>query len=319
MSGIGAAIIGGSAITGLLSANAQSDAAKQAAAAQMQANQQALQAQQQNYRQGVNYQDKSLAAGNTLAGNQQSQLSGLFAPYVQAGQNAIPGLQQYAQGGLNAFNQQQNFTGANGADAQSQAINGLQNSPMFQQLAQQGNQAILQNASATGGIRGGNTQAALAQFSPQLLNQLLQQQFQNLGSLSSLGSQSQNTLAGLGQGSAAAQAQGGINILGQQLGLAGQTAGNVAQLSGANTSAITGLTNQQGAIGAGLANAQGLAQQNLFGGIGSAINRTALLNSGFFGGSNNASAGGGSFLPSVASSMGPGEGQSLLGNIGGSY
>ncbi|WP_449405980.1 hypothetical protein [Massilia phosphatilytica] len=37
--------------------------------------------------------------------------------------------------------------------------------PRFQALQQQGNDAILANASATGGLRGGNVQGALGQFS----------------------------------------------------------------------------------------------------------------------------------------------------------
>lgn len=307
MSGIGAAIIGGSAITGLLSANAQENAAKTAAQAQMQANQQALAAQQANYQQGVAAQQAALSAGNGLATAATGSLQNLFAPYVAAGQQAIPGLQQYAQGGLNAFGQQQNLAGANGNVAQASAISGIQGSPMFQGLLQQGADLINQNASATGGLRGGNTIAAEGQFAPALLNQLLQQQFQNLGSLSSLGSQSQNTLAGLGQGSAGQQAQGGINILGQQLGLAGQTAGNVASLSGANTQAVTGLTNQQGAIGAGNALAQGQAQSNMFGGIGSSINLAALLKSGALGRGNmlgqntgGTESSGNLFLPNVS-------------------
>lgn len=346
MSGIGAAMIGGSLITGLLSSNAQQNAAKTAADAQMKSNQQALAAQQANYQQGLKFQTDTLGAGNALAGTQQGQLSQLFAPYLQAGQQSLGGLQQYAQGGLNAFNQQQNLTGANGNAAQSNAISAIQNSPMFQALTQQGNDAILQNASATGGLRGGNTQAALAQFSPALLNQLLQQQFQNLGSLSSLGSQSQNSLAALGQGSAGQQGQLGTSILGQQLGLQGNVAGNVAALGGANTSAITGLTNQQGAIGAGLANAQGQAQSNLFGGIGSSINLAALLKSGLLGGKAGntsglgASSGGGfnlgnisggiqgdygsgfSFLPGVANakdSVQAGTSQLPLGDLIGSW
>ena len=54
-------------------------------------------------------------------------------------------------------------------------------------MVQQGQDAILQNASAIGGLRGGNTQAALAQFRPALLSQLIAEQYNRLGGLSSLG------------------------------------------------------------------------------------------------------------------------------------
>lgn len=105
----------------------------------------------------------------------------LLAPYVNAGTNSI--------------NAQGNLIGLNGNDNQQSAINNIQNGPQFQALQQQGERSILQNASATGGLRGGNTQSALAQFSPQLLNQLIQQRFQNYSGLTNLG---ENAAAGVG-------------------------------------------------------------------------------------------------------------------------
>lgn len=100
----------------------------------------------------------------------------------------------------------------------------------MQALIQQGENAMLQNASATGGLRGGNLQAALAQFRPQMLNALIDQQFSRLGGLTTLG---QNAAAG----QAAAGTALGANVsglLGQQ-GAAtagGQIArGNVARQS----------------------------------------------------------------------------------------
>ncbi len=56
-----------------------------------------------------------------------------------------------------------------GMEAQQGAISGLEGSPIFQALARQGEDAILQNASATGGLRGGNVQGALGQFRPAAL------------------------------------------------------------------------------------------------------------------------------------------------------
>lgn len=109
----------------------------------------------------------------------------LMAPYVQAGQGAM--------------GQQQALIGLQGAEAQKQAISGFEQSPLFQAMTQQGENAILQNASATGGLRGGNVQGALAQFRPQALNALIEQQYGRLGGLSSMG-----------QASAAGQAASGL-------------------------------------------------------------------------------------------------------------
>lgn len=110
-------------------------------------------------------------------------------------------LKPYVSAGTGALTQTQGLLGLNGADAQQQAIQGLQNSPLFASMMQQGTNAILQNASATGGLRGGNTQAALAQFAPQVLGNLYQNQLQNLGGLVSLG-----------QSSAAGQGNAGMNM-----------------------------------------------------------------------------------------------------------
>lgn len=112
-------------------------------------------------------------------------------------------LKPYVTAGTGALTQTQGLLGLNGADAQQQAIQGLQNSPLFASMMQQGTNAILQNASATGGLRGGNTQAALAQFAPQVLGNLYQGQLQNLGNLVSLGQSSAAGQGNAGMGMAA--------------------------------------------------------------------------------------------------------------------
>jgi hypothetical protein len=107
---------------------------------------------------------------------QFDEMQRLLSPYVQAGQPALAGMQ--------------NLIGLGGAEAQQQAISGIEQSPLLQALTRQGEEAILQRASATGGLRGGNVQAALAQFRPQMLQQALEQQYSRLGGLTSLGQQS---------------------------------------------------------------------------------------------------------------------------------
>jgi len=138
-------------------------------------------------------------------------------------------LQPYTQAGTGALAQQQALLGMGTPEAQQQAINALQSGPQFQALQQQGENAILQNASATGGLRGGNVQGALAQFRPALLSSLINQQYERLGGLSALG---QNAAAGVGNAGMSTgtniatllgrqgQAQAG-GILGQQSALTG--------------------------------------------------------------------------------------------------
>lgn len=113
--------------------------------------------------------------------------------------------------GTTAMGQQGDLLGLGGAAKQQAAIAGIQNDPQFQAMVRQQENAMLQNASATGGLRGGNIQAALAQFRPQMLNAQIQNRFSNLGAL-----------AGLGQASAAGQAAQGMNMAGNIGNLFGQ-------------------------------------------------------------------------------------------------
>jgi len=90
----------------------------------------------------------------------------------------------------NAYaNQNRTFTNDPNArqTAQQQAIDNLANGAQFQSLVRRGEDAILANASATGGLRGGNTQAALAQFRPQMLQALIDKQLANLGGIAANG------------------------------------------------------------------------------------------------------------------------------------
>ena len=198
MSWIAAATIGG----GLLAANSAKSAASTAAGAQTEAAQLGIDEQRRQF----------------------DKVQELLAPYVQAGEGGLSG--------------QLALAGVSGPEAEQAQIDRILAGPQFNALVQQGEEGILQNAAATGGLRGGNTQGALAQFRPQILSQLIDQQFGRLGGLS-----------GLGQASAAG------------VGAAGQA-------TGAN---ISNLLAQQGAAQAGGALAAGQANVDLFGSIGSGI------------------------------------------------
>ena len=104
----------------------------------------------------------------------------------------------YVTQGVTALASQSDLLGLNGVDAQLTAINNIESSPLFQAQVQAGEEAILQNASATGGLRGGNIQGALAQYRPQMLQQAIQNQYANLGGLTQLGQASAAGQAGLG-------------------------------------------------------------------------------------------------------------------------
>lgn len=194
MSMMATAVIGSAVIGGVV----QSKAAKSAAAAQTQAADKGIREQRRQF----------------------DRVQRLLNPYVKAGGKGLR--QQMALGGMS------------GRKEQRRAISAIERGAEFEELTRQGEEAILQNASATGGLRGGNTQAALAQFRPQVLSSLINQQYGRLGGLTSMG---QNAAAGVGNAGM-------------------QTGSNVANLYG-----------QQGAAAAGSAMAQGQAFGNVMGSI----------------------------------------------------
>jgi hypothetical protein len=99
-------------------------------------------------------------------------------------------LEPYVQAGPEALKQQQAFLGLQGPEAERAAIERIRGGETFKALSQQGEEAMLQRASATGGLRGGNIQGALAQFRPALLSSLIEQQYGRLGGMTELGQQS---------------------------------------------------------------------------------------------------------------------------------
>jgi hypothetical protein len=181
-----------------------------------------------------------------------------FGAYQAAGLGAVPTLQKYASTGIPALEEQQAIAGLLGPERQRQAITKIEQGANYQQSIQAGEEAILQRASATGGLRGGNVQAALGQFRPALLQQAIEQQYGRLGGLTALGGAAAQNLATSGQGAtefltragqaaATGTAAGGersATAIGNLYGAQSQS----GQLSATN---IANLLSQQGAARAG--------------------------------------------------------------------
>lgn len=168
-------------------------------------------------------QSQAAVAGINEQRRQFDSLVELMSPYVTAGTGALA--------------EQQAIVGLSGEQEQQDAISGFEQSPLFQSLTQQGESAILQNAAATGGLRGGDIQGALSQYRPQLLNQLVEQQYGRLAGITNVG-----------QASAAQQASSGL-----------QTGTNVANLLAQQGAATAGGQIAQGQVGAqGFSNLLGI-------------------------------------------------------------
>ncbi len=107
-----------------------------------------------------------------------------------------------------------------GEERQQAAYKEIEESSEFLERVRVGEEALLAHKSVTGGLRGGNLQAALAQFRPQMLSQLINEKIANLGGLAGLG---QTSAAGVG---------GGAMQLGQGALMAGINAANILGQSG---------------------------------------------------------------------------------------
>lgn len=151
------------------------------------------------------------------------------------------------------------YAGMTGAEAQQTAIQRVAESPLLQELMAQGETGMLQNAAATGGLRGGRTQAALAQFRPAMLQQEIDKLYGRLQGIS-----------GMGQSSI--------------LGAPTTQAGAAPTFSG--QSQIPSLLTQAGAAQAGGILGQAQGQQNLWQNVGQAVGwgLEKYGQGGFFGG-----------------------------------
>lgn len=112
--------------------------------------------------------------------NGQNALNSQLADSMQA-------LSPWSMGGQQAFGQLGDLAGLHGGGAQGSIIDSLKASPLYQSLFRNGQDTLLNNASATGGLRGGNFQSSLANFGSDTLAQVIQQQMANLGNISQQG------------------------------------------------------------------------------------------------------------------------------------
>lgn len=162
--------------------------------------------------QAINKANKAQQAG--IAAAQQA----FQATQAEAKTNLSP----YIAGGLEASNMRNrllglgdNLTGTefNPYTAQQQqagALNVLGDSPLYKTSVRQGEEALLQNAAATGGVRGSNIQTSLAENRENLFAQVLQNYLSQLGGVSDDGLGASNSLAQLGANNASAL--GGLSV-----------------------------------------------------------------------------------------------------------
>lgn len=157
-----------------------------------------------------------------------AEIQELLNPYITAGENALAG--------------QTALTGLDGPEAFQAQLEMIKAGPEYNALINAGEEAILQNAAATGGLRGGNLQRSLAEFRPNVLASLLNKQYDRFTGLRDTGQH-----AALQESSFGQQLGANISNLYTQKGLATAhgalaksraTQQNIAGVTGATTDII---------------------------------------------------------------------------------
>lgn len=148
-------------------------------------------------------------------------------------------LQPFQEAGVAALGQQQALLGLSGQEAQQTAFAGLNESPGQEFLRQRQQRALVRNASAIGGLGGGNVRTALQQQAVGFAQQDIENQFGRLG-----------TLAGRGQTAATNVGQFGERaaVTGANFGVAGAEA-RASGIFGATEARAKGRQNTLGAVG----------------------------------------------------------------------
>ena len=158
--------------------------------------------------QAIGYADDALAAMRAARGDVSGAIN-----------NAVTALQPFQNAGAVASTLRSDLLGANGPQAQALAFQNFQNSPGQQYLQDQGEQAILRNASALGGLGGSRVlqelqrqgQGLSAQQLNTRLDQLAQAGTQGLQAASSI-SALRGSEAGLLSDLARSQGQLGVQV-----------------------------------------------------------------------------------------------------------
>lgn len=162
------------AVVGLYSANEQSKSAEDAAKAQQESAEAGLTAEEKMFNQSLELQQ----------------------PYREAGYDALSGLQSLS-------------TDQGRADS----LNNYYSSAEYGQLSNQANEDVIRGANVTGGTRSGSTNQAIASIAPQLGQNYLSNQYNNLTGLANMG------IGAASQGAQAANNFGSsANFTNQQIG-----------------------------------------------------------------------------------------------------
>lgn len=215
--GVGAAIVGAAVVGGVMANKAAGKAA-----------------------------DAQGQAAATAAGVQREELAFAKEKYGETQEM----MQPWEQGGLSAFQMQQDYTGVNGVEAQKNAYANYAESPGVAWAREQGMQGVASNL-AVSGIGGGTRLKAMSDYNQGLAMQDFSNQFNRLGSVTNVGLNAANTLAG----SAAGVSSAAIN----------SSAGQANSINTAGAARAAGITGRAQAFSSGISNVANIYAANKMG------------------------------------------------------
>ena len=185
------------------------------------------------------------AAGQAdLRASEGRGLSGIRSS-IQQGIDPLTG---FVKPGQEAFNVQAALSGALGNEAQRAAFANYSESPEQAFIREMGQRQVLSGAAATLGLGGGEVKRELARFGTGLAAQDINNRFNRLGNVSSLGFNAANTIG---------------NLRGQEAGLSSNLIGNMANARSRLAGQLASTRGQLGSAGAGLAGQAGSQMASL--------------------------------------------------------
>lgn len=142
-----------------------------------------------------------------------------ISPYQNVGDNALMELYRSRGGGVSSQDFMRAVLGHYGQAQQAKVYSDVAASPEMQAMQQAASDALLANASATGGLRGGNVASAQMKIAPQILQALMEQKYSRSQQMQEQMNQNQRMLAGMGLQATGMSGQAGQNYANAMQGL----------------------------------------------------------------------------------------------------
>ena len=205
--------------------------------------------------QGTSALSSGRDSANASVQNAKNEANSFLNPYNQAGQKSV--------------DLQAAYTGALGPEAQKSAFAAYTNSPGQAWLRQQGEESIMNQAAATGGVGGGDVLKELQKFGTGLASQDFQNQYDRLATLTNQGMNAGTNMGNFSMNAGNQISNNTMNAAQGQAQLAGQGASGAASLGSQKAGMsmnfgtnLSDLTSRYGSSAAQLLSGNGINQSN---------------------------------------------------------